>query len=280
MDRKLEIRELLRLSPEEIISRAGHKLVVCNDIEALHWRFAEDIAAEIQDNNRRDQRTVLILPVGPVGQYPILANIISERQISLADCHFFFMDEYCDDTGKAVSSNHPLSFKGISHKEFFSRLGPANGLNYENVYFPDIQNCDEIEKLITDFGGVDTCYGGIGIHGHVAFNEPQAGIKHTSPRKVRLSDFTLTINAIRSNVGGNLECFPKDAYTLGMRQILGAKRIRLYCRNGCDFDWANTILRIALFGTPGDDYPVTYIRSTNYTLITDHNTLACPKHFI
>ena len=55
------------------------------------------------------------------------------------------------------------------------------------------------------------------------------------------------------------ECFPRDAYTIGMKQILASQHIRLYCRNGTPFDWANTILRIALFGTPGDDYPVTYI---------------------
>ena len=35
-----------------------------------------------------------------------------------------------------------------------------------------------------------------------------------------------------------------------MRQILGARRIRLYCRNGIALDWANTVLRLALFGEP------------------------------
>ena len=75
-----------------------------------------------------------------------------------------------------------------------------------------------------------------------------------------------------------MENFPKEAYTIGMSQILGSKKIRLYCRNGTPFDWANTVLRIALFGNTGDDYPVTYIRNhADYIITTDEDTLASPK---
>jgi len=55
-----------------------------------------------------------------------------------------------------------------------------------------------------------------------------------------------------------------------MMQILESHEIRLYCRNGTPYDWANTILRIALFAQPEDDYPVTYIRNhPNYVIVTD-----------
>ena len=132
---------------------------------------------------------------------------------------------------------------------------------------------NEIERL----GGIDTCYGGIGIHGHVAFNEPEPGVADSGPRIVQLNDFTVTMNAIRANVGGNLAAFPRKAATLGMRQILAARRIRLYCRNGGPYDWANTVLRLALFGRPGDDHPVTHIRGKDYVIVTDRDTAAVPK---
>lgn len=64
----------------------------------------------------------------------------------------------------------------------------------------------------------------------------------------------MTINAIRAGIGGNLEAYPRYGSALGMRQILWARRIRLYCRNGIGLDWANTVLRLALFGEPGDAY--------------------------
>ena len=87
----------------------------------------------------------------------------------------------------------------------------------------------------------------------------------------------MTINALRSHVGGNLACYPRLAFTIGMREILGARRIRLYCRSGPHFDWANTVLRLALFGRPGDDYPVTHIRGRDYVVTTDRSTLATPR---
>ena len=85
MDRREEIRELLRLSPEEVIDRAGERLVVCEDIDALHRRFAEEIADEIRTNNADGRPTRLIVPVGPTGQYPILAEMIEREKMSLAD---------------------------------------------------------------------------------------------------------------------------------------------------------------------------------------------------
>jgi len=279
-DRKSEVRELLKLSPEEVTDRAGERLIVCEDLDALHRSFAQDIAAEIAERNERGEPTRLILPVGPTGQYPILADMIRLESISLERCRFFFMDENCDEEQRAVTAEHPLSFKREAHELFLDRLDAACGLRADSVVFPDEKNIEQLESMIEEAGGIDTCYGGIGIHGHVAFNEPESGVKDSGPRMVRLNDFTVTINAVREHVGGNLECFPRYAYTLGMRQILGARRIRLYCRNGCEFDWANTVLRLALFGEPGDDYPVTHIRNKNYVITTDMETLASPMNLI
>ena len=279
-DRKTEVRELLKLSPEEVMAQAGDRLVVCEDIEALHQRFAEDVASEIRGRNAQGEPTRLIVPVGPTGQYPILADIIRRESISLANCWLFFMDENCDDAGHAVPAEHALSFKGEAQRLFLDRLDAACGLQPDRVVFPSEDTIGELEDMIEAAGGIDACYGGIGIHGHVAFNEPEPGVADSGPRRVRLNDFTVTINAVRAHVGGNLECFPREAYSLGMRQILGARRIRLYCRNGCELDWANTVLRLALFGEPGDDYPVTHIRGRDYVITTDRDTLASPQNLI
>ncbi len=280
MNRCEEIRALLALSPEEVIARAGDKLVVCDDIDALHRRFAESIADEIRTNNAAGQDTRLIVPVGPTGQYPYLADTINRERLPLDRVWFFFMDENCGADGKAVSADHPLSFKRDANRLFLDRIDADLKPDSSRVIFPDENNIDGLAEMIDSVGGLDTCYGGIGIHGHVAFNEPEPGVSAMGPRKVQLNDFTITINAVRSHVGGNLECFPREAFTLGMAQILAARRIRLYCRNGCEFDWANTVLRLALFGEPGDDYPATHIRGRDYTITTDRDTLASPANLI
>jgi glucosamine-6-phosphate deaminase len=173
-----------------------------------------------------------------------------------------------------------LSFRGLIEREFLPLLDQALAPAPDRVVFPNENNVARLAGLIAELGGIDVCYGGIGIHGHVAFNEPEPGVAALGPRRVRLNDITVTINAIRARVGGNLEGFPRTAFTLGMRQVLGARRIRLYCRNGCEFDWANTVLRLALFGEPGDDYPVTHLRGRQYTITTDRETLATPANLI
>ena len=278
IDRKRELRELLKLSPKEVMNRAGDHLIVCENIDELHHRFANDIFSEIKKNNENEKSTKLILPIGPTGQYPILVDLISQHNLDLSNCWFFFMDEYSDDDGFAIPLNHPLSFKRIAKTMLLIPLRERFGLDNSKVIFPDESNIDELASIIQD---INTCYGGIGIHGHIAFNEPSNNVSLSNPRKVRLNEYTITLNAIRSHVGGNLEAFPNYAFTIGMKQILSAKRIRLYCRNESPYDWANSVLRIALFGEPGDDYPVTYTQGhPDYTIITDKETLQSPENLI
>ena len=279
-NRKEEVRSLIRLTPEEVIEKARNKLIVCNNLNDLHQRFAEDIVTEIIVNNTKNLSTRLILPIGPIGQYPILVKIIKEKNISLENCWFFFMDEYCDEEGKVLPETHPLSFNMMAKTLFLDHV-KENGVQLNQVFIPNEVNIKQLANIINEIGGIDACFGGIGIHGHIAFNEPEQGIAEKGSRRVNLNDYTITINAIRAQIGGNLENFPRYAYTIGMREILNSRKIRLYCRNGTSFDWANTILRIALFGTPGDDYPVTHIRNhPNYIIITDKDTLTIPKNLI
>lgn len=273
-NRKEEIRGLLRLTPDAILRRAKGRLVICRDNNELHLRFAEAIAAEIR---MRQEPVRVILPVGPTGQYPLLADIINREKLNLAHCRFFFMDEYCDENGQALPPEHPLSFRGMMARLFFSRLNPGCGLAPSQVVFPDQTNIRRLGRRIVAEGGIDTCYAGVGIHGHLAFNEPGLGVKDSGPRRVTLNDFTVTLNAIRAGVGGDLENFPRQAFTLGLKQILSARRIRLFCRNDIPgIQWANTVLRLALFGASGDDYPVTHIRGLDYQVFTTVDTAQKP----
>jgi hypothetical protein len=63
-----------------------------------------------------------------------------------------------------------------------------------------------------------------------------------------------------------------------MRQILDSRQIRLACRNGITLNWANTVLRLALLGQTGDDYPCTYLRKhKDYVIYADKETLKQPE---
>jgi len=274
MKRKDEIRKLYQMTTEELVAAAHGRLQIVDD---LPRHFARSIADEIKAANAADRPTRLILPVGPTKQYPLLADIIRDEQISLQNCYLFFMDEYADDQQRALSADHPLSFKGLMQQLFFSHLPESLTVPAKQVVFPDENNISTLAEQMADVGGIDTCYGGIGIHGHVAFNEPATGVKESGPRLVQLNEFTITINAIRAPVGGNLEGFFHQAYTIGMKQIRQARRIRLYCRSDGPYDWARTVLRLAVLGQPGDDYPVTHLQDRDFVVTTDRETASQPQ---
>ncbi len=258
------------------MQQAGRHLTVVESLDALHLHFADSIIRTVEANNAVGRPTALILPYGPVGQYPLLRELMHRRRASMKTCTLFFMDDYADAEGNALDALHPLSFRGAVDswlRTIDSQLRPKP----ENIVFPNEENAGGIVDAIEQAGGIEVCYGGIGIHGHLAFNEPEPGIRYSGPRLTPLNEFTHTINAIRAGVGGDLENFPRQAWTLGMEQCLGARRIELYCRNDRGLDWANTVLRLALFGKPGDDYPVTWIRNhPHYRIVADRKTAAQP----
>lgn len=271
-ERAEEVLRLNVLAADDLQELAGNCLRIVRDIDRLHRHFARSIVALVQRGELARTPVALILPWGPVGQYPILTRMLEAESLSLGNCALFFMDEYADRLGRAVDPNHPLSFRGAAER-WLGSLPVSLQPRSKNVVFPNEKNADRIAGRIRDFGGIDVCFGGIGVHGHIAFNEPSAGIVRTGVRRVDLNEFTRTMNSIRAGVGGDLENFPRSAWTLGMRECLGARRVQLYCRSDGGLDWAKTVLRLAILGCPGDDYPVTWIRDhPEYQVIADRAT--------
>lgn len=263
-------------------------LTVLPDVNSLDAHFASAVATEIATNNEHGRPTRLILPVGPVGYLPRLAHLCNEQKISWAQVHLFFMDEYCDWQGRLVSPHHPLSFAGFARRALLDQLQPPLALPPTQLHFPDPRHLDAVSAAIARLGGIDSCYGGIGIHGHIAFNEPPisrwftvtpAEFKASQTRLVQLAPETVVMNAARG-ASGNFAALPPMAVTLGMADILGARRIRLYCQGGV---WQRTALRLALFGSPdqpnGEDvnYPVTLLRAhPDVAIVTTEETAQPP----
>ena len=191
------------------------------------------------------------------------------------------MDEYVDDEkDELIPTSHPLSFRGQIGPLLFNRIRPDLMMPEDQIIFPTPENIKDLPKMIEDAGGIEVCYGGIGIHGHVAFNEPAEGVAGSNPRILEINEFTRTIDSTRHRgIGGNLENFPRRAITMGMKQCLEARRMLLMTRNeSAEFFWANTIIRIAALGQPGDDYPVTHARNhKNLLIVTDRGTAQKPK---
>jgi glucosamine-6-phosphate deaminase len=284
-----DMNRLLTMPSEEIDSWSPVKVVILPDVETLYHTFARSIADKIKANNERGELTKLILPVGPTPQYPILAEITNRERISWKNVWTFNMDEYLDWQGRPIPEDHPMSFRGFMKRNLFNLISEELRIPMDQAWFPDPFNPDAIDDKIQELGGVDTAYGGIGYHGHIAFNEPvdtyyvrltPEEFKNSKTRVVELNSDTFVINSL-CGIGGNPYGLPPRAVTIGMKPILEAKTIELYCDGG-DLNWQLASFRIACMHPPTLDRPVTYVQEhpnpkETVTIYADARTAAPVK---
>lgn len=270
--------QLMRLSIEELANRSKIRFRLLPDHNALIDDFARSIADEIQERNQQKLPTRLILPVGPVAQYPRLAAISNHEGISWRNVFTFNMDEFLDWQGRPIPVEHPLSFEGFLRRTLFAELDTDLRIPDDHVFFPSPFRIDEISEAIAGMGGIDCCYGGIGYHGHVAFNEPPisrwwtvtpAEMRGSLTRVVVLGDDSIVVQSIHSS-GGDSAVIPPMAVTLGMRDILASRKIRLYCAAG---ERHRAIFRTTVAGEESVYYPSTLVQGhPDAEVITDEAT--------
>jgi glucosamine-6-phosphate deaminase len=218
---------------------------------------------EAEAATREGRAATFIIPVGPVDQFPILADLINERRADWREVCLVNMDEYLGDDDRWIPADHPLSFRGFMNRAFYGCLDPALAPRPENRIFPDPLDCGAIQGLIDRRGGVDVCFGGIGINGHIAFNEPpeaeeylgDAAFAQLPTRVVALARETRAVNSV--TVGGELSVIPRRAVTVGMRECLGARKLRFYCNR----PWQSAVVRRALHGPVSAACPASFLRT-------------------
>jgi glucosamine-6-phosphate deaminase len=195
----------------------------------------------------------------------VLAALCNRERISWRQVHTFNMDEYLDWQGRPVPAEHPLSFHGFMQR-FFAALDADLRPPAAQTHFPDPFAPDAAAEQMARLGGVDTCYGGVGVHGHLAFNEPPLDrwrtfsveeFRQARTRVLPLAPETMVMNCVRA-LGGHFAALPPLCVTLGMAECLGARRLRLYCDGG---EWQRTALRTGLLGPVSVAYPVTLTQS-------------------
>jgi glucosamine-6-phosphate deaminase len=253
-------------------------VTVVADAAALAAAMARDMAAVIRAAAAEGRQPTLIIPVGPVDQFPVLAELVNRERLSLRETLLINMDEYLTDDDAWLPREHPLSFRGFMDRMFYDRLDAELAPSEELRLFPDPGDLGAVERWIVARGGVDACFGGIGINGHMAFNEPPepgAAIRREAfadlpTRVLSLARETRTINA--NTVGGSLDVVPRRCVTVGMREILAARRLRFYCNR----PWQSAVVRRVLHGEISPACPATYLRLHADAAITLTQQVADP----
>ncbi|MFA6561010.1 MAG: glucosamine-6-phosphate deaminase [Verrucomicrobiia bacterium] len=203
--------------------------------EAMSKLAAERTFAAIEQRLRGNRPMLLGLATGNtmLSLYAQLAVMLNRRGLDLSRLHTVNLDEYVGADGQWIPADHPLSYRGYVQKNFFSRLDPKLGMNREHIHFPDPARPAALDEWIRSMGGLDFQLLGIGFNGHIGFNEPMPeavisveAFAALPSRVIGLTELTIDTNA-RLTAGGEHSKVPRQAVTLGMAQILGAKEILL-----------------------------------------------------
>lgn len=220
----------------------------------------------------------MIVPVGPVDHFPVVAEQINEQKIDCRDMMLINMDEYLTDDDQWISPDHPLSFRAFMDRKFYDLIDNSLAPKHANRVFPHPDRCQEIQHMIDERGGVDVCFGGIGINGHIAFNEPPEPDEDVADdafaarptRSLSLSRETRTINSV--TVGGEISIVPRRAVTVGMVEILASRQLRFYCNR----PWQRAVVRRVLHGPVTAACPASLLRTHNDAALTIADFVAQP----
>jgi glucosamine-6-phosphate deaminase len=234
--------------------------------------MARELADEIVSNNLTGRKTRAIIPCGPACWYKPFTDLINSEKINLNNLVVFHMDECLDWQGRELPKKHPYSFRGFMEKYFYDPIMPELSVRHDNRNWLNANNIGEMIKSIEQ-APIDITYGGWGQDGHIAYNQARRHpFIHISLDDVRNSTIRVqennldTIIALAQRTFGSAYQFvPPMSVTLGVKECLSAKKVRLFSDTG---SWKQTALRVALFGPLTPEYPITLCQEHPDALLT------------
>lgn len=222
------------------------KLEIFDNYEGLSLRAAKEIIGAIQ----RKPSAVFCLATGdsPKRTYELLTNEVTQSGVDFSKAHFIGLDEWV-----GIPPSNPGSCHYYLDTNVFRPLGiSAARIHLFDALSKDLPNeCQSMDETIRRLGGIDLMLVGIGMNGHVGFNEP--GV---SPN---LYSHVIHLDEMTQNVGQkyfNGAVVLKQGITLGLKHFLETKLVLLVA-NG---EKKAAIIKRSLEENISENLPATFIR--------------------
>ena len=191
------------------------------------------------------------------------ANIISAQVIMKPNCVLGLAT-------RGLPKEHPESYWSFMHRNLFDHVN----IRPEAINLPDGTNmdadaeCARYDAVIHNVGGVDLQLLGIGNDGHIGFNEPNEAFE-LGTHCVDLKEETIEAN--KRFFDGNADLVPKQAYTMGIKTIMQARKVLMVANGKGKAD----IVKKAFFGPVTPEVPASILQMhPDFTLVGDEEALS------
>lgn len=192
------------------------KFITVDPYEKLSRQAANIISAQVV--LKPDSVLGLVTGSSPLGTYKQLIEWYEKGDIDFSRVVSVNLDEYV-----GLDGSNDQSYRYFMNKNFFEHINIYLG----NTFVPNGCAVDlagegkRYDEHIAELGGIDLQLLGIGLDGHIGFNEPDKYFVK-STHVVDLHESTIKAN---SRFFANIDEVPKRAITMGMVSIMQAKII-------------------------------------------------------
>lgn len=154
----------------------------------------------------------------PIGTYDQLIRWYEKGDLDFSQVRSINLDEY-----KGLTPENEQSYRYFMNTHLFNSIN----IDKKNTFVPDgteqdsEKACKDYDEIIRLHGGIDLQILGLGHNGHIGFNEPGSAFAKGT-HCVKLTESTISANA---RFFDSMDDVPKEAYTMGIKSIMQAKKI-------------------------------------------------------
>lgn len=198
----------------------------------------------------------------PLGIYKQLIRWYEKGDLDFSKVTTINLDEY-----KALSPDNNQSYRYFMDENFFNHINIPKGKTYvpNGLELNEVKACSDYNSIIQSVHGIDLQLLGIGLNGHIGFNEP-GGAFEKETHCVDLAESTIQANA---RFFQSFDDVPKQAYTMGIKSIMQAKKILVVVSGANKAD----IVKEAFFGPVTPKVPASILQlHPDTTIIGDKDT--------
>jgi glucosamine-6-phosphate isomerase len=185
--------------------------------EELSQRAAEELVLIIQQKS--DAVICLASGHSPQRACAIFVALAKQKKLNLSNVHFVGLDEWV-----GVNSEDPGSCHFFFHSNLIEPLEiPKSNCHLFNVSEEDLAaECSRMDNVIANLGGIDLMMVGIGMNGHIGFNEPGVPFE----RKSHVAELDQTTQEVGQKYFMDKKVL-KRGITLGLSHLMEARKVIL-----------------------------------------------------